>query len=172
VIREKIQHCLDGTIEGFKERVTLLTKSGHQIETAVFISVYDSFSGAPAMIGQVTLLGDHPLRVDHGHLASEVLKILKGEHIQITQSLSDKLSGVFNLHNESAHAPNPNFFSRRETEVLCLSMQGLPMKMIADKLSISDRTVEKHREKLMEKTGTNNIVEVIVYALRNNLIEI
>lgn len=171
-IKEKIQHCLDGTIEGFKERVTLISKSGQQIETCIFISVYDSLSEVPAMIGQVTLPGDHPRKLDQGHLGAEVLKILKGEHIQITQSLCDKLSGVFKVHNENTHAPNPNLFSKREIEVLCLSMQGLPMKMIADKLSISDRTVEKHREKLMDKTGTNNIVEVIVYALRNNLIEI
>ena len=171
-IIEKIQRCLDGSIEGFKERVTLITKSGQPIETSIFITVFDTLSGVPAMMGLVTLPGNHPRKVDHGHLATEVMKILKGEHIHITQSLCDKLAGVYKVPNENTPSPNRNFFSKREIEVLCLSMEGLPMKMIADKLSISDRTVEKHREKLMEKTGTNNIVEVIVYALRNNLIEI
>jgi DNA-binding NarL/FixJ family response regulator len=51
-------------------------------------------------------------------------------------------------------------------------MEGLPMKQIADKLSISDRTVEKHRANLMVKTNSKNMIEVIVFALRNNLIEI
>ena len=64
------------------------------------------------------------------------------------------------------------FFSKRENQVLCLSMEGLPTKIIADKLSISDRTVEKHRSRLMEKTNSNNMIEVIIFSLRNNLMEI
>jgi DNA-binding NarL/FixJ family response regulator len=32
--------------------------------------------------------------------------------------------------------------------------------------------VEKHRANLMEKTNSKNIIEVIIYALRNNLIEV
>jgi DNA-binding NarL/FixJ family response regulator len=56
--------------------------------------------------------------------------------------------------------------------VLKLSCQGLPIKIIADELCISDRTVEKHRASLMEKTGSKNIVEVIIYALKNDLVEL
>jgi DNA-binding NarL/FixJ family response regulator len=51
-------------------------------------------------------------------------------------------------------------------------MEGLPIKVIADKLQISDRTVEKHRSKLMEKTKSSNMIEVIIYALKNNLVKI
>jgi DNA-binding NarL/FixJ family response regulator len=51
-------------------------------------------------------------------------------------------------------------------------MEGLPIKIIAYKLAIADRTVEKHRTRLMEKAGANNMIEVIVFALKNNLIEI
>jgi DNA-binding NarL/FixJ family response regulator len=51
-------------------------------------------------------------------------------------------------------------------------MEGLPIKIIADKLSISDRTVEKYRTKMMEKSGSSNMIEVIIFALKNRLIEI
>ncbi len=51
-------------------------------------------------------------------------------------------------------------------------LHSIPIKIIAERLSISDRTVEKHRSSMMVKTNSNNMIEVIIYALRNNLIEI
>jgi len=44
--------------------------------------------------------------------------------------------------------------------------------MIADQLSISDRTVENHRAKLMGKTNSKNIIEVIAFSISNKLIGI
>ena len=57
--------------------------------------------------------------------------------------------------------------TKRENEVLQLSCMGLPIKQISSKLKISDRTVEKHRSNLMVKTGSKNLIEVIVYAYKN-----
>jgi DNA-binding NarL/FixJ family response regulator len=54
--------------------------------------------------------------------------------------------------------------------VVELSCQGLAIKEIAEKLFISDRTVEKHRASIMEKTGTRNIVEAVIFLVRNRLI--
>jgi DNA-binding NarL/FixJ family response regulator len=103
--------------------------------------------------------------------ANEVYNLLKHENIKISDTLGEKITNLFrqkqlNLKN------NNSFFTERENQVLTLSMEGLPIKIIADKLSISDRTVEKHRTKLMEKSGSNNMIEVIIFALRNSLIEI
>ncbi|HBY01012.1 MAG TPA: hypothetical protein DEG92_00435 [Rikenellaceae bacterium] len=63
-----------------------------------------------------------------------------------------------------------NIFSKREYQVLYLSMEGLSIKMIANELSISNRTVENHRENLMKKTSSNNMIGVITFALKNNLL--
>lgn len=62
--------------------------------------------------------------------------------------------------------------TKRENEVLQLSCMGLPIKQISEKLQISDRTVEKHRSNVMEKTGSRNLIEVIVYAYKNALASI
>jgi DNA-binding NarL/FixJ family response regulator len=48
----------------------------------------------------------------------------------------------------------------------------LTLKNIADRLAISDRTVEKYRTRLIEKSGAVNRIEVIVFALKNGLVEI
>ncbi len=62
--------------------------------------------------------------------------------------------------------------SRREKEILVLISQGLSNKEIADKLKISQRTVERHRTHLLEKTGSKNSIRLIIYALKHHLISI
>lgn len=49
----------------------------------------------------------------------------------------------------------------REREVFRLSADGLPLKLIAEKLDISRRTVERHRANIMQKTNSNSIIEAI-----------
>jgi RNA polymerase sigma factor (sigma-70 family) len=48
----------------------------------------------------------------------------------------------------------------REREVMELALKGLPSKAIAKKLSISHRTVEQHRSRLLEKLGAGTITEL------------
>jgi DNA-binding NarL/FixJ family response regulator len=63
-------------------------------------------------------------------------------------------------------------FSRREKEILDLISHGLSNHEIAAKLNLSQRTVERHRTHLLEKTGSRNSIRLVIYALKNNLISI
>jgi DNA-binding NarL/FixJ family response regulator len=65
-----------------------------------------------------------------------------------------------------------NSFSRREIEVLLLSCKELSSKEIASSLYISVRTVEKHRNHIMEKSQSKNFIGAILYALKNNYISL
>lgn len=60
--------------------------------------------------------------------------------------------------------------TRREREVLELLSKGHSNQEIAGFLNISQRTVERHRTILLEKTGSRNSVSLIVYAIKNKLI--
>lgn len=60
--------------------------------------------------------------------------------------------------------------SARELEVLELICQGMTNKEIADRLFISAKTVEGHKAKLMIKTETKNTVSLVLYALKNQLV--
>lgn len=62
--------------------------------------------------------------------------------------------------------------SQREKEILGLISQGLSNQEISSVLNISQRTVERHRTHLLEKTGAKNSILLIIYALKNNLISI
>lgn len=171
ILLGKIQRGIFETSKSFKEEVTLISKSGTRKEASLFISVHDDHANSLLMFGILHLF-DNQKQNDGEKVASEVLKVLKTENIPIPHSLEAKIIGIFKAQNVRNCSQRNYFFSKRESEVLRLSIEGLPIKMIADKLAISDRTVEKHRASLMEKTGSSNIIEVIIYALRNKLIEI
>ncbi|MDB5125975.1 response regulator transcription factor [Mucilaginibacter sp.] len=61
--------------------------------------------------------------------------------------------------------------SKREVEILSLVSEGFTNQEIADKLFTSKRTIEGHRQGLIEKTGTRNTAALIRYAVLNSIIE-
>ena len=58
----------------------------------------------------------------------------------------------------------------REREVLQLTAEGYTSKEIGERLYISHRTVEKHRENVQEKLDLNNTVEMAAYAHQRGII--
>jgi two-component system response regulator NreC len=58
----------------------------------------------------------------------------------------------------------------REQEVLVLIAQGLTNPEIADRLVISVKTVDRHRENIMRKLNLHSRIELVKYALRSGLI--
>ena len=164
-IEDRIHRCSKGLLNSFSETVFLKTANQKKIEAKLFVSVYEKYSGYSLMIGLVTLFKNEE---ENEEFDSDVLGVLKNENVVANGLPGKQLPESCQKQTEQSQG----FFSKRETEVLYLSMEGLPTKLIADKLSISDRTVEKHRANLMEKTNSKNIIEVIIYALRHNLIEV
>ncbi len=62
--------------------------------------------------------------------------------------------------------------SRREIEILRLTAEGHGNKEISDKLFISIRTVESHKNHIMQKLGLKSAVEMTRYALKKGLIQL
>ncbi|UCG27529.1 MAG: response regulator transcription factor [Bacteroidales bacterium] len=62
--------------------------------------------------------------------------------------------------------------SNRENEVLKLICKGFTNEKIAECLCISSRTVERHKTNLINKTGTKNTLNLVIYAFKNNLVEL
>ena len=63
-------------------------------------------------------------------------------------------------------------FSQRELEILHYFCEGLTANEIAEKLFRSIKTIEAHRSKLLEKTNTRNTINLVLYAIKNKLVEI
>ncbi len=62
--------------------------------------------------------------------------------------------------------------TNREIEILEFICKGLSNAEIAEKLSISKRTVDKHRENLLLKTGSKNTASLVIFAIKQGYFEI
>lgn len=77
--------------------------------------------------------------------------------------LYDETNGSSQNYNVSAD------LTEREREILALICQELTNREIADKLSISVRTIDAHRRNMLQKTGAKNTAGLVKYAIRNQI---
>ena len=62
--------------------------------------------------------------------------------------------------------------SAREMEIFKLFAEGISNRNIADKLFISVRTVETHKNNIMKKIGLKTTVDLVKFARKNNIIQL
>lgn len=85
----------------------------------------------------------------------------------------DKISIILNMkRDDKTKKLTFSGLSDREIEVLHLICQEFSTKEIADKLCISERTVEGHRKNMMKKTNSKNVVGLILWGVKNQLFAI
>ncbi|MFW5775552.1 MAG: response regulator transcription factor, partial [Chitinivibrionales bacterium] len=60
----------------------------------------------------------------------------------------------------------------REREVLSLWGEGLTNAEMADRLFVSIRTVESHKNHIMQKLNFRTTVELMRFAIKNNIIKL
>ena len=104
--------------------------------------------------------------------------------IRLTGSLTyiHKKKSIIGSITETSSADQPNFafkklpssirLTRREQEILALICEGLANSEIAEKLFISERTVEGHRSNLLMKTNCRNSVCLALFAVKYGLYKI
>ena len=85
----------------------------------------------------------------------------------LLESISQSLRSV-----EGLPIDEHDMLSDREVEILVGICQGLSTQEIADRLFISKRTVDKHRANILEKSGCKNTASLVVYAIKNGLVEV
>jgi DNA-binding NarL/FixJ family response regulator len=95
-------------------------------------------------------------------LAAAVRKVAGGETV-----LASQLSRPVSLKGER-HAA----LTARELEILQLIVDGKSNKEIADQLDLSVNTVSVHRANIMDALGIHKTAELVVYAIRNGLVNI
>ena len=81
------------------------------------------------------------------------------------------LRKVLTKDEEPNQTAKANRLSRRETEVLQLLSEGLTTNEIAEKLFTSKRTIETHRQNILEKTQTKNTAALIRLAVTQGLLD-
>jgi DNA-binding NarL/FixJ family response regulator len=121
---------------------------------------------------------------DEGHLVKQVMKegvdgyllknIQQGELkaalrqiMQCMPYISPEITKqlMTGLANESKHV----LLTDREQEIVKLIVKEFSNKQIAEKLFISERTVETHRKNIFRKTNTASLVGLVKFALEHNI---
>lgn len=98
-------------------------------------------------------------------------KVAEGENYFSEELLMNILSNMRTGGKNEPDFPD-NEISEREMEILQYVCLGLSNQEIADKLFISKRTVDKHRANLLSKTGCRNTAALVMYAIKNKMINV
>ena len=80
------------------------------------------------------------------------------------------LSNIKQFRNQRDRSEKHDF-TARETEILKLICKGLSNEQIADSTFVSVKTVEKYKSILFQKTNTQNTVNLVIYAFKNQLVD-
>jgi DNA-binding NarL/FixJ family response regulator len=105
---------------------------------------------------------------DISQVREAILTVIKGGSYFSQELLYHVIQKIKHREHENKSAN----LSKREKEVLLKICEGLSNQEIADNLFISKRTVDKHRANLLGKTNSKNTASLILFAIRNKLIEI
>lgn len=88
---------------------------------------------------------------------------------------NDRVSKIMVSGLVKSNKIQPSFnkvkLSAREIEVIRLLSQELKNPEIADRLFINVRTVERHRENILRKINAKNSIGIIMYAVKNHLLD-
>lgn len=101
-------------------------------------------------------------------LAAAIDHIRAGKRYVDTRAGEALASGYGGRQGNAAHRLSK--LTEREHEVLKLITQGLSTKEMADKLSISPRTVDGHRQNIMDKLQIHGVTHLFAYAVREGLL--
>ena len=111
-----------------------------------------------------------PKRAAPDELVSAIRAVSRGE-VFLYPSLAGRLVQDYLRRGPAGEGETPNDeLTPREQEVLTLIAQGFSNNEIADRLVISAKTVDRHRENIMRKLNLHNRVDLVKYALRKGLI--
>ncbi|TAJ12833.1 DNA-binding response regulator [Marinilabiliaceae bacterium JC017] len=95
--------------------------------------------------------------------------VLKGGSY-FSQELMQQM--ILAMRQPGVRGADYSVLSDREKQVVVQVCKGFSNQEIAENLHISKRTVEKHRANVLLKTECNNTAALVIYAIKNQLVEV
>jgi len=120
---------------------------------------------------EVGAMGYVPKNFNPDQLVEAIEMVYNGERY-IKGLVSEVLMNSFFKKEEKKDMVQSTNLTERELEVLKYIIKGLTNNDIAQELYISVRTVEVHKANIMKKLSINNTAELVVYAIKNGLVQL
>jgi DNA-binding NarL/FixJ family response regulator len=115
------------------------------------------------------------LKADAGRELVMAVEALRQHQPFLTTKVSEMvLSGYLrrgDSHPVLPHTGSTSHLTPREREILQLLAEGNSNKEVAAKLTISVKTAETHRSRIMAKLNLGSVTELVRYAVRNGIVE-
>jgi DNA-binding NarL/FixJ family response regulator len=158
--------------------ITMLYRNGHELAN----QVKDLFPRVTMVAlfekGQTNIVNT---LIEEGTVSGFILK--STDKHTITKALENMIEHIYTNDKTLQEMPSPTVRLRkvapetthltgRELEVIRLIEQEYSNKQIAERLFISERTVETHRKNIFRKTKTTSVIGLIKYAYMNKLVSI
>lgn len=103
---------------------------------------------------------------------TEAIRTIAGGGEFFAESISNVILDSYIKNAQFEGQQKENSLSKRELEVLKLVATGMSNQAIADKLFISIRTIESHKNHIMQRLEIKSTVDLIKFAIRNHLVNI
>ncbi len=94
-----------------------------------------------------------------------IRRVLSGQ-IYVSEKMSARILEIFSGHRAQTGSSPIEKLTDREFEVFQLVGQGLDTHAIAERLFLSNKTVDVHRAKIKQKLNLKSSAEVVRYAIR------
>lgn len=93
-------------------------------------------------------------------------------HQYLSPSLNERAIEAYKQRSQESRVEDPyDSLTAREREILQLAADGLSNPQIAQRLTISARTVEMHRANLMKKLDLKTKTDLVKYAIKRGMVE-
>jgi two-component system response regulator NreC len=143
-----------------KPRIKVLVMSMDPQDSVVYESIRVGAKGYLTRqdTGREILMAIYSLRSGYEYYNKYISNILLNNYIKSQKTEGDEKP--------------PGNLSKREIEIIKFWGDGHTNKEIADKLFVSLRTVESHKNHIMQKLNFKTSIDLLKFAIRNNLINV
>ncbi len=133
----------------------------------LFLTVYDTDAAAKTamQMGAKGLI----LKSDAGKELIGAIETIQRNAVYFSPKMSQ--AGFGSDLRGSRRSLNKDTLTPRESEVIKLLAEGKSTKDVAALLGLSVKTAETHRSNIMGKLGLHSVSELVLYAVRNNIVQ-
>lgn len=98
-----------------------------------------------------------------------IKSLINGENYWSNDILNKLILGV-NVQKQIKKNIVEEELTKREREILELLCEGQSVNEIANSLYLSPKTIETHRSNLLKKTSSKNTINLVLYAIKNEIV--
>lgn len=145
-------------------------KENHPLINVLALSMYDNEASIIKMF-KAGAKG-YILKDSEPPQLKSALDSIKLRGFYYSELVTGRLIHSINKMNDESVAPSKPLLNERETEFLKLACTEMTYKEIADKMFLSPRTIDGYRDALFEKLQIKTRVGLVMYAIKNGIVQV